>query len=311
MRFLLYRILQSAPVLFGVSVIAWALVSLAPGDAAEIYARQFSEAGRPTAEEVALARESLGLNGNLVQQYAVWLQRVASGDLGRSFSTGSGVGPQLVDRMWPTVQLATGGLVVMVLAGIPLGVLAALNHDRWPDMLARVVALASGAFPSFLVSLVLIWLFAVKLQWLPSLGRGGIDHLVLPSLALGLGGAGTFTRLVRASMLDVLSQQYIVAARGRGVRESMIVIRHAFRNALIPVVTQLGLTVGGLLGGAVIIETIFSWPGLGKLTIDAIATRDYPVIQSVVLVSAVVYVAVNVVVDVSYHLLDPRIAGVR
>jgi len=307
-RFLVFRLLQSLPVLFGVTVITWALVSFAPGDAAQIYARQFSEQGRPTTEEVERAREELDLDGGPVSQYLTWLGKVARADLGKSFETGAPVSAEMQRRTWPTLQLALGGLAVMVFAGVPLGIVAALYRNRWPDLVARLVSLASGALPSFLVSLLLIWAFAAQLGWFPSLGRGGIEHLVLPALALGLAGAGAFTRLVRASMLDVLSQDYVMAARARGLRESVVVLRHAFRNALIPVVTQFGLALGGLLGGAAIVETIFSWPGLGKLTVDAIAAHDYPVIQAVVLVSALVYVTINIVIDIAYRVIDPRIS---
>jgi peptide/nickel transport system permease protein len=305
--FALRRFAQAIPVLAGVMLLAWALVALAPGDASEIYARQYAESGRPTAEEVARAREALNLDGNIIQQYAAWMGRLLRGDLGRSFATGAPLADELRRRAWPTLQLALAGTAVAVGAGVTLGVVAALNRNRWPDACARLVALASGALPSFFVSLLLIWLFAAKLNMFPSFGRGGIQHLVLPSLALGLAGAGAFTRLVRASMLDVLSQDYVRAARARGLREFRVVTRHALRNALIPACTQLGLTLGALLGGAAIVETIFAWPGLGKLTVDSINARDYPAIQAVVLVSAAVYVLVNACIDISYGYLDPRI----
>ena len=305
----MWRMLQTIPVLFGVSVVAWAMVSLAPGDASRIYAQQFAESGRPTEAEVEQARQELGLDGTVISQYRVWLSRTVQGDLGRSFATGAPVMDEVRRRAWPTLQLAGAAMFVMAALGVPLGVVAALHRNQWPDALARIVSLASGALPSFFVSLLMIWLFAAKLGWFPSLGRGGPEHLVLPAVTLGAAGAGTFTRLVRASMLDVLSQDYVAAARARGLRESRVISRHAFRNAMIPVVTQAGLTLGALLGGAAIVETIFSWPGLGKLAVDAIAARDYPVIQAVVLASAVIYVLVNVAVDIAYRVIDPRIGG--
>lgn len=306
-RFLVVRLLQSVPVLIGVSVIAWALTSLAPGDASTIYAAQFAESGRPTAEEIERAREDLGLDGTLPEQYAVWMSRVVRGDLGRSFQSGAPVVDELQRRAWPTIQLALVATVLTVVAGVGAGVVAALHQDRWQDHVARLLALAGGAVPSFWMSLVLIWFFAVKLDILPSLGRGGPSHLVLPAIALSLGGAGTYARLVRASMLDVLTQDYITAARAKGLAPRTVILRHALRNAMFPAVTQMGLTLGALLGGAAIIETIFAWPGMGKLAVDSIAAKDYPVIQSVVLVSAVTYVGVNVVVDVAYQVLDPRV----
>jgi peptide/nickel transport system permease protein len=305
--FTLRRAAQSIPVLFGVSIVAWALVALAPGDASQIYARQFAESGRPTAEEIARSRVELGLDGNPVEQYVTWLRRAITGDFGRSFSSGSPVSAELKRRAGPTVQLALAATFITIGIGVTAGIIASLSRDRWPDNLARLVALVGGALPSFWLSLVLIWLFAVKINWFPSFGRGGVDHLVLPALALGLGGAGAYTRLVRASMLDVLSQDYITVARAKGLPGRTVLFRHAFRNAMFPAVTQAGLTLGALLGGAAIVETIFAWPGLGKLTVDAISAHDYPVVQSVVLVSALTYVVVNLAVDILYRLLDPRL----
>ncbi|MFN0094116.1 MAG: ABC transporter permease [Dehalococcoidia bacterium] len=299
--------MQLLPVGLGVSLIAWGLVALAPGDASEIYARQYAESGRPTAEEVETARVDLGLDGNIVEQYVAWIRRLGTGDLGRSFATGRSVRTEIQSRAWPTIQLAAAGTFVAVGVGVPLGILAALRRDAWPDAAARVVSLASGALPSFWVALLLIWLFAVKLGWLPSLGRGGPEHLILPGMALGLAGAGSFTRLVRASLLDVLGQPYITAARARGLLDRTVVVRHALRNALIPALTQFGLTLAGLLGGAAIVETIFSWPGIGKLTVDAIDARDYPVIQAVVVLAAIVHVLTNLSIDLAYRIVDPRI----
>lgn len=307
-NFLVRRLLQAIPVLLGVSVVTWSLVALAPGDAATIYARQYAESGRPTAEEVDRARRELDLDGNVVQQYISWARRTVAGDFGRSFETGAPVTSDLRRRAWPTLQLALAATALAAAAGITTGVVAALSRDRWPDHAGRLLALVGGAVPSFWLSLVLIWLFAVKLQWLPSLGSGGIQHLVLPTVALALGSAGLFTRLVRASMLDVLSQHYITAARAKGLGEPSVVLRHALRNALTPALTQVGLTLGTLLGGAAIVETIFSWPGLGKLTVDAITARDYPVLQTLVLLSALAYLVVNFAVDIAYRVLDPRIA---
>jgi peptide/nickel transport system permease protein len=307
--FIAGRALQLLPVLLGISIVTWALVALAPGDASRIYAAQFSEIGRPTAEEVERARVELGLDGNIVQQYWVWAQRAVRGDFGRSFSTGRPVRDEILAALPATVQLTAAALVVMLAIGLPLGMLAALYRDGPVDMAARLVALIGGAIPSFWLSLVLIWLFAVQLNWFPSLGRGGLRHLVLPALALGLAGAGTYTRLLRASMLDALSQDYIIAARARGVGGFGVVFRHALRNALIPVVTQFGLTVGALLSGAIIVETIFSWPGMGRLAVDAIYRKDYPSLQAFVLFSALVYVGASFLVDVLYRIVDPRIGS--
>jgi ABC-type dipeptide/oligopeptide/nickel transport system permease component len=184
-----------------------------------------------------------------------------------------------------------------------------LYRNRWPDVVARLVALVGGAMPSFWLGLLLIWLFAVQLGLLPSFGRGDWRNLVLPALTLGLLGAASYVRLLRSAMLDALGQEYIVAAKARGVGPTGVVLRHALRNALIPVATQFGLTVGALLSGAVIVETIFAWPGIGKFAIDAIGQKDYPALQGFVLFSALIYVGANVVVDVLYRVLDPRIGA--
>jgi peptide/nickel transport system permease protein len=305
--YLIRRILQTLPVMIGISVITWAMMSLAPGDAAQLYATQFSGTGRPTPAEIERAREELGLDGSLIRQYAVWAQHALQGDLGRSFRSGREVSDELLSHLPATLQLTIAGSLVTLALGIPLGTLAALNQNRWPDAAARLTALIGGAMPSFWLSLLLIWLFAVRLDLLPSFGRGGPEHLILPALALGLAGSGTYTRLLRASMLDSLSQEYILAARARGVSEAGVILRHALRNALIPVFTTFGLTFGGLLSGAVIVETIFSWPGIGRFAVDAIGQKDYPALQGFVLFSALAYVIANLIVDVTYRLVDPRI----
>jgi ABC-type dipeptide/oligopeptide/nickel transport system permease component len=303
------RVLQAVPVVIGISIIAWLMMSLAPGDAAEVYARQFAENERPTAEDIARARKALALEGSPVEQYTRWAGRALQGDLGRSFRSGRYVVRELLIYLPATLQLTAAGALVILGIGIPMGVLAALYHNRWPDVLARLFALLGGGVPSFWLALLLIWVFAVQLQWLPSVGRGDWRHLVLPALALGIVGAGSYTRLLRATMLDSLSQEYVVAARARGVAPPGVVVRHALRNALIPVVTKFGLTFGALLSGAVFVETIFAWPGLGKFAVDAINAKDYPAVQGFVLFAALTYVGANLVIDLLYPLVDPRIGS--
>ncbi|MGH8910571.1 MAG: nickel ABC transporter permease [Egibacteraceae bacterium] len=309
--FVLRRLGQTLPVLVGVSVVTWALVSLAPGDPAQIYARQFSESGFPSQAEIARARQRLGLDGGVVEQYLRWAGSAVTGDLGVSFRSGSPVTAELAARLPATLQLAFAAMAVIVLVGVTFGVAAALTRDRWPDLLLRGVALLGGAVPSFVLALLLIGVFAVSLGWLPSVGRGGWRHVVLPAAALGLAGCGVFVRLVRAALLDSLAQEYVLAARARGLGEWAVVVRHALRNALAPVISQLGLTFGLLLSGAAIIEVIFAWPGAGKLAVDAINARDYPVVQGFVLASTLAYIAVNLAVDVAHRLLDPRVGDRR
>lgn len=305
--FALRRLVQTVPVLFGISIVTWALMALAPGDAAQLYAQQFADSGQPSREEIARARTDLGLDGNILQQYLVWAGHAVRADLGRSIRTGRPISTELAAALPATLMLAGAGSLVIVAVGLPLGVVAALQQNRWPDLLARLLALLGGSLPSFVLALGLIWLFAVRLGWLPSFGRGGASHIVLPALALGLAGVGAYTRLLRASLLESLRQEYILAARARGLSPAAVVLRHALRIALIPVVTQLGLTVGALLSGAVIIETIFAWPGIGKFAVDAVGQKDYPAVQGFVLFSALVYVGANVLVDLAYRVIDPRI----
>ena len=307
--YVLRRALQAIPVIIGISIITWSMMNLAPGDPAEIYARQFAENERPTPEDIAKARKALALEGSPAEQYVRWAGRAIQGDLGRSFRTGRFVMREMLLYLPATLQLAAAGGVVILGIGIPVGVLAALYHNRWPDVLARLFALVGGGVPSFWLALVLIWVFAVQLGWLPSVGRGDWRNLVLPAVALGVVGAGSYTRLLRASMLDALSQEYIVAAHARGVAPVGVIVRHALRNALIPIVTKFGLTFGALLSGAVFVETIFAWPGIGKFAIDSINAKDYPSVQGFVLLASLTYVGANFVIDVIYPLVDPRIGS--
>jgi peptide/nickel transport system permease protein len=309
LAYVVRRALPVLPVVIGISIITWGLMNLAPGDPAEIYARQFAENERPTPEDIAKARKTLALEGHPVEQYLRWAGHAAQGDLGRSFRTGRFVVREVAFYLPATLQLAGAGAVVILGIGIPVGVIAALYHNRWPDVLARLFALLGGGVPSFWLALLLIWLFAVQLHWLPSVGRGDWRNLVLPALALGVVGAGSYTRLLRATMLDALSQEYIVAAHARGVVPNGVVVRHALRNALIPVVTKFGLTFGGLLSGAVFVESIFAWPGVGKFAVDSINAKDYPSVQAFVLFASLTYVAANFLIDVLYPLVDPRIGS--
>ena len=305
--FIARRLLQTVLVLIGISIVTWALMSIAPDDPARIYAQQFAAAGRATPEEVERARHKLGLTGSVVEQYGRWVGNIVRGDLGESFRNGRPVTREILDRLPATLELAAGGVLVTLLIGIPLGTVAALTANRWPDFLARIAALLAGAIPSFWLGLLLIWLFAVVLGLLPSVGRGGVENLVLPSVALGATGAGAYVRLLRASLLESLGQEYILAAKARGVGSWGVLFRHALRNALVPVVSQFGLTLGLLLSGAVVVEVIFAWPGIGRYAVDAIGRRDLTALQGFVLFSALVYVVANLVVDIAYRWLDPRI----
>ncbi|MGQ9824862.1 MAG: nickel ABC transporter permease [Desulfotomaculales bacterium] len=304
-RYVTKRLLYLVPVLFGVSIITFGLINLAPGDPAELILR--SGGVEPTREAVEALREELGLNDPLYVQYGCWLWNVCHLDLGKSFRTGRPVAEEILSRFPATLELTFAAMVFMVCLALPAGILSALYRHAFLDHLSRLGALFGASLPGFWLGLVLIYFFAVKLGVLPVMGRGGLKHLVLPAVTLGFGLAAVYARILRASMLDVLGQDYIRVARAKGLKEKWVIGRHALKNALLPVVTLLGVSCGHLLGGAVIVETIFAWPGVGKFAVDSIFNRDYPVIQGYALSMAVVFVLVNLLVDISYVFLDPRI----
>jgi len=292
-------------VMLGVSVLTFGISQLAPGDPAEILIRE--RGLEPSLEAIEAVREELGLNDPLPVQYGRWLLQVVQGDFGRSYRTERPVLNEITSRFPATLQLTLAGLAVMVFISLPVGVLAAIYKNSFIDHISRVFALIGASIPSFWLGLILIYYFAVQLSLLPVMGRGTPAHLILPALTLGTGMSATYARLLRASMLEVLGQDYIQAVRSRGLKESMIITRHALKNALLPVITAFGMSLGHLLGGTVIIETIFAWPGVGRFVVESIFNRDYPVIQGYVLFMALIFVTVNLTVDLSYRFFDPRI----
>lgn len=304
-RYLLQRLLQMIPVLFGITCITFALMNLTPGDPAEIILR--ADGIKPTAEAVAATREALGLDGPVYIQYWHWLNRVVHLDLGQSYSSNRPVLTELTDRFPATLLLSACSLLAMLLIALPLGIGSALYPNSLLDRLGRLFALLSVSMPGYWLSLLLIYYGAVKLRVFPVMGLDGVSSLILPAFTLGFGMAGVYIRLIRSSMLDVLGQLYIKAARAKGLQEWSVIGRHALRNALLPSVTLLGINIGALLGGSVIVETIFSWPGIGRFAVDAIFSKDYIVIQGYVLLMAVIVVLINLAVDLCYLLLDPRI----
>ena len=305
--YLARRVLSLLPVWFAISVLAFGLGSLAPGDPAEaIYYQTY---GEPPQDQAALdeLREELGLNDPLPVRYGRWTFNALRGDLGLSYRSGQPVWPALATRLWSTFKLAIGGLLIATLIAFPLGILAAVRHNTLMDFAARIFSLLGAAMPSYWLAYILILVFAVYLHWLPVAGSGSWRHLILPCFTLGLGGAALLSRLIRSSMLEALGHDYISTARAKGLSERRVILHHALRNVLIPVVTVMGTLLGLLLSGAIIVETVFAWPGLGRLIIDAISFRDYPVIQGFVLFTGTVFVLVNLVVDVSYTWIDPRV----
>jgi peptide/nickel transport system permease protein len=258
-------------------------------------------------EVVADVRRALGFDRPLAEQFARWIARAARGDLGVSLRNHRPVAALIAERMPATVELTVAALVIAVAVAVPAGIVSAVKRGTWIDSVAMVGAVGGQALPVFWLALLLISLFGVQLRWLPVYGHGTLAHLVLPAVSLSTIVLGRLARLVRSSMLETLGQDYVRTARAKGLAEPRILAVHALRNAAIPVVTVLGLQFAQLLGGAVVTETIFAWPGLGRLVVEAIFNRDFPIVQGVVLVVSLVFVLVNVLVDVAYVIIDPRI----
>ena len=302
LRFLARRLLLTVPVLLGVATLVFSLIHLIPGDPA---VAMLGETASP--QEVADLRTRLGLDRPLVEQYGRFLVGALRGDLGTSLRTGEPVGAQILERMPATVELAAAAMIVAILLAIPIGIVAAVWRGTAIDHAAMTVALAGISIPNFWLGPLLAIVFAIELGWLPVSGRGTLAHLVLPAISLGVALSAILARMTRASLLEELREQYVQAARARGVSPVRAIVRHAFRNSLIPVVTLLGLQFGAVLTGAVITETIFAWPGIGRLLIQSISFRDYPLVQGCILLIAVTYVGVNLLTDLAYGVLDPRI----
>ena len=301
-RFLARRLVLTIPVLLGVATLVFSLIHLIPGDPAQA---MLGEAAPQS--DVDELRRRLGLDKPLVEQYGVFLQGLVKGDLGTSLRTGEPVTDQIVERMPATFELAAAAMFVAIAFSMPLGIIAAVRRGTAIDHAAMTVSLAGVSVPNFWLGPLLAIVFAVELGWLPVSGRGTWAHLVLPAISLGAALAAILARMTRATLLEELREQYVQAARARGVSRTRAIMRHAFRNSLIPVVTLLGLQFGAVLTGAVITETIFAWPGIGRLLIQSIGFRDYPLVQGCILLIALTYVGVNLLTDVIYGVLDPRI----
>jgi peptide/nickel transport system permease protein len=303
LRYVAQRVIQLIPILIGISVFTFLMLHLVPGDPVLIFAGD-----KPLTEErAAEIRHQLGLDRPIWVQYWDYVSRAARGDLGRGLRSQRPVLDSILEVLPGTVQLTLAALALATIVGVTLGVLAALQHGSWLDTAAMTFAILGVSMPVFYSSLLMILLFSFTLGWLPATGQGGVERLIMPSTALGLISSAVLARLVRSGMLGVLRQEYIVTARAKGLAPGVVVLRHALKNALIPTITMLGLQLGALLGGAVVTETIFSRPGLGRLAVDAILSRDFPLVQGAVLFAAVGYVLVNLLVDISYAAVDPRI----
>ena len=297
------RLLASIPVLWGVTTLVFLAIHLLPGDPAEL---MLAESGG-SAESIAYLRTQLGLDDPLYVQYGRFLLNTLRGDLGRSIFTNRPVLQTILEQLPSTIELALAAMLVAIALGTGLGILAALNHNSWLDNACMAIAVAGVSVPIFWSGLLLILLFSSTLHWLPATGQGGLRHLLLPAVVLGFASSGTIARLVRSSLLEVLYKEYITTARAKGLSERLILTHHALKNALIPVITVVGLQFGFLLGGAVVTETVFSRQGIGGLIVDAILWKDFPLVQGGVLLAAVTYTLVNLLVDISYAFTDPRI----
>jgi len=301
-RYLLKRLLLLLPVAWGVSTLVFLLIHLTPGDPVEV---MLGETALPAAKEAL--RTTLQLDRPLPEQYLHFLQGLLTGDLGLSLFSREPVTTTILKALPATIELAVAGLVFALVIALPLGILAAVRKDSSVDRGSRFVALLGVSIPNFVLGPLLILAFAIQFNWLPVSGRGGFDHLVLPALTLGASLAGVLSRMVRASLLEVLGQDFIRVARAKGLSEGRVILRHGLAASLIPVITVVGLQFGALLSGAIITEIIFAWPGLGRLTLQAIQARDYPLVQGCVLIISFGYVFVNTATDLLYAYVDPRI----
>ncbi|MBS3918803.1 MAG: ABC transporter permease [Deltaproteobacteria bacterium] len=302
LQYVIKRLLSTIPVLLGISLLLFFMLRMLPGDPAQVLAGQMA-----SQEDIKNIRQQLGLDKPIFVQYGIFLSRLAKLDLGRSARTQSPVIKEIWARLPNTVLLAVTAITLACLFGIPAGIISAVRPYTWIDYLFTSMALFGISMPVFWLGLMLIVVFSLVLHWLPAGGIGSWKHVILPSFTLAAFVVAFITRITRASMIETLSQDYTTTARSKGLKEQVVIVKHALKNALIPIVTVVGLQFGLLLGGAVLTETVFAWPGLGRLIVDSILARDYPVIQGTILIFGLLYILVNLVVDLLYAYIDPRI----
>ncbi|HAU57662.1 MAG TPA: peptide ABC transporter [Comamonadaceae bacterium] len=310
LRFLINRLISTLPVLGVVAIIVFAMLRIAPGDPVAVIAGEGA-----SAQDMALMREALGLDRPLPVQFMAWLGQIASGDLGYSFFYKMKVTDLIAQRLEPTLSVAAVTLVLTVLVSVPLGMLASWRRGSTLDRAIMTLSVSGLSIPVFVAGYVLIWVFAMQLGWFPSQGYGSFSqgiapwlrHLALPCITLAILYCALIARTTRAAVSEALTEDYIRTARAKGISEMRLMFRHALANAAVPIVTVIGLSLAGLIGGVVVTETIYAIPGLGQLTVDAVLSRDYPLIQGITLFFSLLYVAVNLLVDLSYLALDPRI----
>ncbi len=302
LQYIARRLAGLAPTLLIVAMLVFLFVHLLPGDPARLAAGQDA-----TPETIELVRQDLGLDKPLHQQFVRFVSNALRGDFGRSLRTKRAVGTEIAERFMPTFWLTVTSMSWSVVFGMGIGVLSAVWRNRWPDRVGMTLAVSGISFPAFALGMVLMEVFAVQLNWLPTVGADSVRHYILPSLTLGAAVAAIMARFTRSSFVDILQEDYIRTARAKGLPEDAVVAKHGLRNALIPVVTMMGLQFGFLLGGSIVVEVVFNWPGLGRLLVDAVGMRDYPVIQALVLLFSLEFILINLVVDVLYGLINPTI----
>ncbi len=300
------RLLQLIPILFGITLLSFLLMNTGTADVSDVM--ESNSGGVMSEEEKDALRAELGLDKPLVQQYAVWLGKVLRGDMGKSFVSGQPVFTTFLSRLPATIYLTITSILLTVFLSVPLGILSAVKQNRLTDYIIRFFSFIGNSLPNFFVSLLLIYFFSLKLKLLPVMGNtAGWKSVILPTLTLALSMASRYTRQVRATVLEELNKDYVQGARARGIKEKRILYFSVLRASMLTIVTLLALSIGSLLGGTAIVESIFMWDGVGKMAVDAITMRDYPVIQVYVIWMAIIYVCVNLFTDILYHYLDPRI----
>ena len=302
LQYLLKRLLGLIPTLALVGVLVFLFVHLLPGDPARLAAGPDA-----TPETVALVRQDLGLDKSLPEQFVRFVGGVVRGDFGRSLRSKRPVSTEIGERFAPTFWLTVWSMVWSVAFGMAIGVISAVWRNRWPDRLGMTLAVSGISFPAFALGMVLMQIFSVQLNWLPAVGADTWRHYILPSVTLGAAVAAIMARFTRSSFVDILQEDYVRTARAKGLPESRVIAKHGLRNALIPVVTMMGLQFGFLLGGSIVVEVVFNWPGMGRLLVDSVDARDYPVIQGLVLLFSLEFVLINLIVDVLYAVINPTI----
>ncbi|NLU11251.1 MAG: ABC transporter permease [Tepidanaerobacter acetatoxydans] len=303
--YIIKRLVYILPLVFGITVFTFLLTSLAPGDPVEVILR--SRGIDPNKETIEVFREKMGLNCPLYIQYVKWLRKVIHLDLGSSLKTDTPVLEEFLIRLPATLELAICSIVVTIVLSIPLGIISAIYKNSIIDYLTRALAVLGNCIPDFWLGLLLIYLLSVKMKLFPVMGREGVKSIVLPTATLSFNMIASYVRILRATMLDVLSQDFVKVAEAKGLRRKWLISRYGLKNSLIPLITLFGMSLGRLLGGSVVVESIFAWPGIGKYIIDSIFVRDYPVIQGFVLLMALVFVFMNLFIDILYCIIDPRI----